>query len=95
VAINEAQAAVREGAIGEVPQALRDAHYPGAKTLGHGASYRYPHDDPAGIVAQEYSPEPTRGAQYYRPSKRGYESELAIRIQAIQAILRGERNQAP
>ena len=44
VAINEAQSDIRQGRIGEVPPHLRDAHYPGALSLGHGAKYRYPHD---------------------------------------------------
>ncbi len=42
VAIGEALADVRAGAAGPVPRHLRDAHYPGAKGLGHGAGYAYP-----------------------------------------------------
>jgi putative ATPase len=87
VAINEAQDRIRQGGFGEVPSALRDAHYSGAKTLGHGAGYRYPHDNPAGIEAQHYAPEPIRGEQYYRPSSRGFEAELEKRHRAILEIL--------
>lgn len=90
VAINEAQAAIREGHAGTVPAALRDAHYPGASSLGHGEGYVYPHDDPAGIVPGRYAPEATGDAQYYRPTHRGFEAELAQRSQAILRILRGE-----
>jgi putative ATPase len=90
VAINEAQSAIRDGHVGTVPLALRDAHYPGAGALGHGSGYLYPHDNPAGIVAGRYAPEATRDAAYYRPSQRGFEAELAKRSDAIKRILRGE-----
>ncbi|HEU0181861.1 MAG TPA: replication-associated recombination protein A, partial [Agromyces mariniharenae] len=54
--IDRAIADVREGRAGRVPKHLRDAHYPGAKRLGHGKGYVYPHDDAIGVVAQEYLP---------------------------------------
>ncbi|MGA1452786.1 MAG: replication-associated recombination protein A [Pontimonas sp.] len=92
VAITEAQADIRKGKVGEVPPALRDAHYPGAKNLGHGVGYRYPHDDPAGIVPQHYSPLGLEDAHYYRPASRGFESELQERSQSIRKILRGEKD---
>jgi putative ATPase len=65
---------------GEVPLHLRDASYPGARTLGHGANYQYPHDHPGGWIAQEYLPRGLAGARYYRPTGRGYEAELARRM---------------
>ena len=89
VGINEAQRDIREGLIGEVPAYLRDSHYPGAASLGHGSKYRYPHDDPAGIVPQPYAPDPVAGAQYYRPTGRGLERELQERTRHIREILRG------
>ena len=87
VAINDAQAAIREGKIGEVPVHLRDAHYPGATAMGHGRGYRYPHDDVAGIVPQAYAPKPVAEDSYYRPSTRGFEAELKKRQAAILEIL--------
>ena len=87
VAINDAQAAIREGKIGEVPVHLRDAHYPGATAMGHGRGYRYPHDDVAGIVPQAYAPKPVAEDSYYRPSSRGFEAELKKRQAAILEIL--------
>lgn len=42
------------GATGNVPLHLRDAHYPGAKALGHGEDYLYPHDSPVGWLPQNY-----------------------------------------
>ena len=54
------------------PAMLRDAHYRGAKALGHGEGYVYPHDDPRGFEL-EYLPEALRGRRYYRPSGHGEE----------------------
>jgi putative ATPase len=54
----------------EVPVHLRDAHYKGAATLGHGEGYVYPHDDPAGAVDQRYRPEALEGRVYYEASPR-------------------------
>ena len=48
---------VRAGLAGPVPPHLRDAHYPGAKRLGHGKGYLYPHDEPRGVAAQQYPPD--------------------------------------
>jgi len=58
-----------------VPLHLRDAHYPGAKRLGHGKGYRYPHDFPEARVEQEYRPARFQGQRYYEPSGHGEESE--------------------
>ncbi len=56
-----------------VPLHLRDTHYPGAKKLGHGKGYKYPHDFPGHRVEQEYRPAPFQGKRYYRPSDQGEE----------------------
>jgi putative ATPase len=73
VAIWTAREDVRNGLVGEVPAHLRDAHYQGAQTLGHGKGYRYPHDDPRGWVEQDHLPEALRGRVWYRPSDHGEE----------------------
>ncbi len=70
-AIGAAQADVRAGKIGPVPAHLRDAHYQGAKKLGHGASYTYSHDEPYGIAEQQYAPDVVLDAEYYRPTDAG------------------------
>lgn len=90
VAIDDALADVRKGKIGTVPKHLRDAHYKGAKALGHGKGYRYPHDDPRGVLEQEYLPEPLRGTRYYAPRGLGHEREIAERLEKIRRITRGE-----
>jgi putative ATPase len=59
-----------------VPVHLRDAHYQGAKSLGHGKGYRYPHDDQTGWVAQQYKPAELEGRRYYEPSPHGAEAAL-------------------
>lgn len=87
-AIDAALADVRAGRAGAVPPALRDAHYSGATTLGHGHGYRYPHDDPRGVVPQAYAPDDVAAAEYYRPSAHGAESALGERLARIRAVLR-------
>jgi putative ATPase len=80
LAIWNAREAVRNGAIGEVPAHLRDAHYKGAASLGHGAGYDYPHDDPRGWVAQQYLPDEIVEQRWYEPSEHGYEGAVAARL---------------
>jgi putative ATPase len=79
LAIWNARAAVKDGAIGEVPAHLRDGHYQGAAELGHGAGYRYPHDYPKGWVDQQYLPESLAGRHWYEPSEHGDEGNIAMR----------------
>jgi putative ATPase len=56
---------------------LRDAHYKGAATLGHGEGYAYPHDDPSGVVRQQYRPDALEGRVYYEPTPRGAEGTVS------------------
>jgi len=72
VAIKEATQDVREHGHLRPPDELRDASYYGAKKLGRGQGYIYPHTDPAGF-AVDYLPEELRGRTYYRPSGAGEE----------------------
>ena len=76
---------VRKGAGGEVPVHLRDAHYQGAKVLGHGKGYDYPHDDPRGWVPQEYRPADVADRVYYEPSDHGFEQEVGRRMERANA----------
>src|SRR5690606_38741828 len=85
-AIDQALADVRAGRMGPVPLHLRDAHYAGAKRLGHGKGYRYPHDDPRGVVPQQYLPDELRGREYYRPTTHGAERDLSERLEKIRRI---------
>lgn len=88
-AINAAIADVRAGGFGRVPLHLRDAHYPGAKRLGHGKGYIYAHDSDIGIVAQQYLPDELQGTQYYRPTSHGAERDVSARLEKIRRILDG------
>jgi putative ATPase len=72
VALKGAAADVREHGQVRPPDALRDTSYPGARKLGRGKGYVYPHDDPSGFEA-DYLPEQLRGRTYYRPSGSGEE----------------------
>jgi putative ATPase len=85
VAIDEARRDVREGRLLPVPIHLRDTHYRGAKRLGHGEGYEYAHDAEGGVAAQDYL---GVEREYYRPVDRGFEKELADRLEAIRAKLR-------
>ena len=72
-ALGAATAAVRDRRAGPVPMHLRDSHYRGAQSLGHGAGYVYPHDTPQGWVPQDHMPAEVAGEQFYRPSSHGAE----------------------
>ncbi len=82
---------VRAGKAGPVPSHLRDGHYSGAAGLGHAQGYRYPHDDPDGVVGQQYPPAELVGVDYYRPSGHGAEREIGGRLAKLRAIVRRRR----
>ncbi len=88
--IGEARADVREGRLLPVPVHLRDSHYGGAKRLGHGEGYEYAHQHPDAIAPQDYL---GVEREYYRPTDRGFERELAERLEVIRGRLRGERRE--
>jgi putative ATPase len=87
IAIGEARHDIREGRLLPVPRHLQDAHYPGAKRLGHGEGYEYAHDAPDAIAAQDYL---GVEREYYRPTDRGFEEELMNRLELIRKRLRSE-----
>jgi putative ATPase len=72
-----------------VPRHLRDAHYAGARGLGHGNGYSYPHDDPRGVTTQQYPPDELVGRDYYQPTRHGAERAVADRLPALRRIVRG------
>ncbi len=77
-ALGAAMTDVGERPAGAVPPHLRDAHYPGAAKLRHGADYVYPHDAPGGWVAQQYRPD-DRDDRYWRPTGRGADVDRRAR----------------
>jgi putative ATPase len=87
LAIGAALNDVRAGKAGPVPAHLRDAHYKGAKKLGHGQEYIYPHDLPNGVAAQQYAPDAIHGTRYYRPTRHGVEERYADRVDKLRSLL--------
>jgi len=90
MAIDAALSDIRAGKVGTVPPHLRDAHYAGAKALGHGQEYVYSHDEPHAVATQQYLPDDLMGTEYYRPSDRGFERAVTERLDRVKKILRGE-----
>jgi putative ATPase len=89
MALDKAIADVRAGTMGRVPKHLRDAHYPGAKRLGHGKGYKYPHDDELGVLQQQYLPNELKNAIYYEPTEHGNERDVSARLAKLRRIVRG------
>ncbi len=83
VALKRARAWVRENGAPTPPDYLRDAHYPGAKKLGRGEGYDYPHDRPEGTSPQELMPENAAGQRFLELSEHGAERELRERFERI------------
>lgn len=88
VGIDKALDDVRNKKTGQVPVNLRDAHYPGAKEMGHGKGYKYSHDYPNGRAEQKYLPDELSDARYYFPKNAGYESKIMQRLDEIRAVRR-------
>jgi putative ATPase len=89
-AIDAALTDVRTQRVLPVPMHLRDAHYKGAQSLGHGTGYQYAHDAPEGWVDQDYL-----GVErnYYVPTDRGFEAELRRRQEELRA--KRHRSESP
>ncbi|MGA8329578.1 MAG: replication-associated recombination protein A, partial [Mycobacterium sp.] len=82
---------ISAGKAGLVPPHLRDGHYSGAEALGNAQGYKYSHDDPDGIVPQQYPPNELVGVDYYQPTGRGVEREISGRLHKLRAIIRRRR----
>lgn len=74
----------------EVPTHLRDSNYQGAKRLGHGKGYLYPHDYPGGYVEQEYLPPQIAGKKFYYPREIGFETQLKKRLSQLRSTSKQE-----
>jgi putative ATPase len=92
LAIGEAIEDVRSQRTLPVPRHLRDGHYAGAKQLGNSVGYQYSHQSEDGVVAQDYL-----GVDrvYYRPVPRGFEAELAQRLESVRAKLKSSGSTDP
>src|SRR6201996_8720623 len=90
-AIGAAMQDISAGKAGLVPPHLRDGHYSGAAALGNAQGYKYAHDDPDGVVPQQYPPDELVGVDYYRPTNHGAEREISSRLDKLRAIIRRRR----
>lgn len=88
-ALDAAIQAIHEGKTGNIPNHLKDAHYAGAKELGH-VGYRYPHDTPIGTfggwVKQQYLPEELEGMEFYKPVIAGEEKRMAAIYEKLKSF---------
>jgi len=83
MAINNAIKDIEEKSIGSVPAHLRDQSYSGAKKLGHGVGYLYPHNYERNYVAQQYLTDELISARYYKASDNGYEKKIKERLKLL------------
>ena len=94
-ALGAAMDDIKAGRAGTVPAHLRDGHYSGAAALGNAQGYKYSHDDPDGVVTQQYPPDELVGVDYYRPTAHGAESPIVKRLERLRAIIRSKSRRAP
>src|SRR5439155_9334999 len=92
LAIDAALDDVKSGRTLAVPEHLRDAHYQGAKRLGHGQGYKYAHDFPEHFVAQDYLGAAKR---YYEPSEQGTEEKIKERVEKWREASAQSKVQSP
>ncbi|HRZ83168.1 MAG TPA: replication-associated recombination protein A [Candidatus Hydrogenedentes bacterium] len=90
--IDAALARVREERTTDAPNHLRDTHYRGAKRLGRGAGYQYPHDFPGGYTPQDYGV--NRGV-FYHPTDRGHEARIRAYLESLDERDRAEQEPEP
>jgi putative ATPase len=89
-ALGAARAEIREQGAKAPPDYLRDAHYPGARKLGRGVGYVYPHDEAGGVAAQPLMPEGMEERRFYEPTEHGFEAELRRRLKEIRRVIGGD-----
>ena len=94
-AIDAAMSDVRGGAVGAVPAHLRDGHYAGAQKLGSAVGYRYPPDDPDGVVTQQYPPDDLVGRDYYAPTPAVRSARCGDRLERLRRVVRGAHSRPP
>ena len=95
MAINDAMRSVKEEPIGRIPPHLQDAHYGGAKELGRGIGYVYPHDSEYNWVEQQYLPNELVGRTFYRLTDNGYEKSIRAYLTRIGKLPSHSRNHPP
>jgi putative ATPase len=88
MAIDRALSDVRSGLHDDIPKHLKDSHYAGAKDMGHGTGYIYPHDHPLGSfggwVNQQYLPDRLVNQVYYKPKDAGNEKRYGAIFEKLE-----------
>jgi putative ATPase len=84
-AIEKALEDVEKGRLFEIPDHLKDAHYKGAKRLGRGKGYKYPHSDEEGAKKQKYIP---KNKRYYYPKDSGFEAKIKKELSKKEHLFR-------
>lgn len=90
-AMGAAQGMVEGQSTVSVPIHLRDGHYQGAATIGHGDGYRYPHSYPEHVVPQDYFPPEIGDHTFYQPSEQGIEARTKERLQHYDELAKRNR----
>ena len=90
--LGAAQEAVRAHATARPPAALRDASYRGARELGSGVGYRYPHDAPGAFVADDHLPDELAGSRFYEPTSTASRRKLAERVRELRRLRAARRH---
>ena len=88
--LGAAQEAAQTHATARPPAALRDASYRGARELGSGVGYNYPHNAPGAFVADDHLPPELAGARFYEPTEHGLEAKLGERLRELRRLRGGE-----
>ncbi len=83
LAIDEAMNVVKSEQTAKIPSHLMDAHYKGAKKLGHGLNYKYAHAYKNHYVKQQYLPDELKDRTFYNPSNQGYEADIKAHLQKL------------
>lgn len=78
LAVDEALSDIDNKSTGDIPKHLKDAHYSGAKKLGRGIEYKYPHNYENNYVEQQYLPNELKDRVYYKPQNNKYESQIEM-----------------
>ena len=78
LAVDEALSDIGNKSTGDIPKHLKDAHYSGAKKLGRGIEYKYPHNYENNYVEQQYLPNELKDRVYYKPQNNKYESQIEM-----------------
>lgn len=89
MAMGGAKAAIASQPTLEVPYHIRNAPVKAMKEHGYQQGYRYPHDDPRGIVESSYFPIGMVPTNFYEPTDRGFEAEVRERLERARGIVRG------